>query len=1073
MAAPYKATTVDSILKERQLQVDAMRQSGELPQAQVPQEPKPFTPLGVEVTPDYQGKSFGRKVGEDLATLAYAIPVGIAKIVTDPVTTGKELPGGIVQSTRDLVDPDYYKAHPALGVVNALGYVTGLGGLLKSVTVNAALKGAIAVGTREAISAGLAKATVQSLFKDVSKGFFTTQPFRQAVNEAVRTGKTQIVAEVVSNMVRKAGGTAEQAIRVGSAVSDNLYTTLSRHATRDKAIEAMAHPLRATAGAVSKATNPLRQALFGNPAASAVARLYGEDVVAKNPEGFLNIERWAEAQVKERGFDNTVDNRQRMMMEWVDQNSQWASLTPEERIAHFNNYARQDLVRRELHNQTGIDMVTTKALPQNYVEAMVQTIKELPEDLDITQVMKRLEEEFGNDFMMHSDEILSAIAKNGTREGLIAVIGKLGKARSLISFAKFSPEVQQLAKQLEKTGYRIGYAPKDKQVSFVSDVFGGVDDAGVPTAKAKIANSMVESGDLAMQRTALGRFFEKIGLSPNGVIEGAPEFAYRESITQKILTKFAEKHGTKGGNIKIGSVYMPLEKIFEWLDNRKVLLQEARPRASLPIRTVYDIKADDLVRAGMKADAAADLASILRTSIRDVPTSVTGMGDAVVNFLKSGDKGFAGWMSTVFDNYLKAAYKGRYDWSPFFSAQQFIETRLQSAMFLKDIRQVPGGKGIAKLGNWTASKLSKELVDKKSYLREIIEEPPIEDVAAVRDEVLGSLQKTMLDYTSSPDLINIQNSARNGIGGLRDKAAFEKSIRSRNLWYAAFGQSTVRMATNFNKALATKFGMDLKEALSYTVENGSKKYKHPEMVQMMRDATQSVFHYKQGFLTSPLAKTMNLIWFPFRFQAKTAALTARWLGSLSPASRLIVMNNWVHFANWAQTEEGKQWRLRNRNVLYNLVAYTTAYEQMGQSAAAVAKGRLFGGNTGLIGGVPFGFMVNLARELGYAPEDPDQFDPKTGRQFTKNIPREPVSAASLAVALEQLLISVSPSTPFYSLTGGVISGVSPRKWIESLVRQVVGSTKEAIEGGRPEKGRQRLENQFRRVPLDYNRDLFE
>ena len=214
---------------------------------------------------------------------------------------------------------------------------------------------------------------------------------------------------------------------------------------------------------------------------------------------------------------------------------------------------------------------------------------------------------------------------------------------------------------------------------------------------------------------------------------------------------------------------------------------------------------------------------------------------------------------------------------------------------------------------------------------------------------------------------------------------------------------------------------------------------------------------------------MNIVWFPFRFQAKTISLISKWASNLSPASRLVVLNNWVHFANWAGTDEGIEWRRTNRNMLYNILSYTTAYEQLGQGIEAITKGRLFGGNTGLIGGVPFGFVVNLARELAILPEDPDQFDPKTGRAFTKEIPKDIVSAATLANSIEQLMISVSPSTPFYSLTGGIIGGVSPRKIYESLVRQVVGSGKAKLEGRDPAKGRRLLERDFKRVPLDYSR----
>lgn len=1039
-------STVDSILKKRQAQGDLMREQGLIQEAPKPENPR-F--LGVEITPDSEDKTFLRKVGEDAAMLAYSIPVGLAQAVTNPVEFVKQVPGAVVQSVKDAVDPDYYKAHPLLGVVNLAGFVAPIAGAAKSAAVKTGMRSALNVATREAVSLGVSET--------VARTAINPKVFRNVVFEAAKTGKTEIVSEVVRNSLMKAGVADDVALRVGGTVADNLYTTFSRQSTKLKVMEAIAHPVSSSYRAVSGKTQPLRRALFGTPEQTAVARMYGADTVTKNPEGFLSIERWAEAQVRERGMENTVSNRQRIMQEWVEQNSQWASLTPEERVSHFKNYAEHDLTRLKIHEQTGMDIVTVKALPQNYVDSMVQTIKDAPADLDAKGLMSLMEENFGNDFTNFSAEVTAAMAKYADpREAMIHAVSKLGSARSAISFAKFSPEIQELAKSLEKSGYRIGYAPKDKAVSFATDVFAGVKEGA----------SAVTTPEILAQRTKLGAWLDKMGLSTRGVVEGAAEFSYRENFTQRLLGDFAEKHGNI---VKAGNVSIPVEKIFDWIDRNRPLFQQARPRVSFPIRTVFDVKAEDLVRAGFAPEIADDIMKVSKKSLREVPTSIVGMGDALINYMRTSDKGFGGWFGKWYDRYLKLAYLGRYDYSPFFSAQQFLETKIQSALLIKDAGQLPGAAAITKIGAWSAEKLSKRLAPTSTYLRKIVAEPPIEQVAAVREEILGTLQKTMLDYSSSPDLINIQNTAKGGYALLKDKALFEQSIRSRNFWYRVTGQSSVRMATTFNKALAEKFGMNLDDALAFTYENGIKRYKNPQMVQLMREATQMAFHYKEGVLTSPLMKTLNIIWFPLRFQAKTVQLMGGWLNSLTPMQKMVVMNNWVHFANWAGTEEGIEWRRTNRNMFYNILAYTTAYEQIGQSIEAVTKGRLFGGNAGLIGGVPFGVVVNIARELAILPEDPDQFDPKTGRRFTKEIPRDIVSAATLSAAIEQLIISVSPSTPFYSLTGGVIAGVSPRKYIESLVRQVVGGVAESLEGRDPAKGRQQLEKDFKRVPLDYSR----
>lgn len=1087
---PYNPNpqTVDSLLRERQARADSERANTpiETPQPEtntqpdyVPSKLAPGTMVKSQqkflkdVTTENPNDGFGTRVGKDAALLAYAIPVGVAKlatgIVTHPIDTFTEVIDGFAQSVKDLGNAEYYKKHPLLATVNVASFVQPVASVAKSSAIKSATRSAVETSVREANRFGIEDSVARSIFKE--------DVFHNAVTEAYKKGEPKLVSEVVRNLGVKNGMAEDQAIRIGNSVADELYSTLSQSSTKMKALEAIQHPLGTAFGAIADKTDPLRKTIFGSTAETAVARMYGTETVLKNPEGFLGIEKWAEAQVKERGFSNTIDNRQRMMQEWVEQNSQWASLTPEERVSHFQNYADADLKRLQLHNDTGLDIVTVKALPQNYVDAMVQTIKDAPNDIEMSQLAKKMEDTYGRDYTNHSAEINAALLKNPTKEGMIEVISKLGNSRSNVSFVKYSKATQELADSLEKTGYRIGLAPADKNVSFAADVMAS--KANVKAAEENAGKVVhptdVTHSNIMAKRTAFGAWIDKLGLSPNGLIEGAPEFAFREGFTQLAMNKLPEKFGTI---IRAGDVSIPVEKLFDWLDKNRIKFQESRPRYSLPIRTVFDIKKDDLIRAGMSEEVAKDIISISKKALSETPQEVTGMADKFINYLRTRDEGYNAWMSNVYDKYLRIAYKGRYDWSPFFSFQQWLETNLNSALFLKDTRFVPGVRTAQKIGGWTAEKLGKRVAEATPYLRKIIEEPPIEEVAAVKDEILGSLSKTMLDFTSSPDPLAtrtgglLAEDALEGgrkLLGLKERSKFEKSIASENAFYHLTGQSNVRMATTFNKALAERFGMTLPEALAYKIEDGIKVYKNPQLVQMMREATQSVYHYQPGLLTSPLMKTMNVIWFPLRFQAKTTSMIANWLGTLSPASRMVVMNNWVHFANWAGTEEGRKWRLTNRNAIYNILSYSTAYEQIGQAVDAVTKGRFFGGNAGMIGGVPLGFFVNLARELSIIESDPDQFDPKTGKPFSKFTPKELVSLATLSSAIEQLTISVMPSTPFYSLTGGTIVGISPSKLTTPLIRQVVGTTAAKIQGENVDTARKKLDREFKKVPADYNR----
>lgn len=1058
-----------------------MRQQGLLPQeAPKPEVPQNQKVLGVEITPEYEGKSFLRKVGEDAAMLTYAVPIGLAQAVTHPIKfvksaimseEGDVTRGALGQSVRDAVDPEYYKAHPLLGIINLVGFIAPIAGAAKAAALKTATRTAMEVGVKEAITAGVEETVARTALKETI--------MKQAVVAASQAGKIEVAKEVVRTLLSKAGVADDVAIKVGNAVSDNLFQSFSRQTTKMKVLDSIAHPVKTGHKFVAEKVDPLRNLIFGSPAKTAVVKIYGADVIAKDPDGFLAIERWAEKQTANRGMDNTVANRQRVMNEWIEQNSQWASLDGEGRIAHFKNYALQDEVRLKIHEQTGLDIVTTKALPQNYVEAMVNTIKEFLEKIvdangktrtaTLDDLIAVMEDNFGNDFNIHSAEIQAAI-KGATdfKTGMVDVVSKLGNSRSLVSFNKFSPKIQQLAKEIEGTGYRIGSAPKNKPVSFVTDVF---------AAAQKGATKIIDA-DIQAARSSFGRWLERWGFSTEGVVEGAPEYAYRQNFTQKVLNEMTDKYGNvfKARNINHeGFVNIPAEKLFQWLDKNKAIIRGLSRKGAkeffAPARTVFDLKEADLVAAGFTAEMARDIQRISNAALREVPTSIIGMADKVINYIKTTDKGFGHYLTKWYDPYLKVAYKFRYDLSPFFAAQQWLETKINAALLMKDVSMLPGAQKVAKnaLGKWTIGKLVNKLESTKGYLPKIIGEPNVAEQVMVRDEVLGTLSKTMLDYTSSPDIINITSAAKKSIGGLAGEAAFQRSVQSRNFWFAITGESSVRIATQVNKALAEKFGMTIEQALDYTMTEGTKVYKNPQLLKIMREVTQDVFHYKEGFLTSPLIKTLNVVWFPFRFQAKTLQLAGSWLGSLSPVNRAAIVNNWVHFANWAGTDEGIEWRRTNKNLFYQILNYSLAYGQIGQSIEAVTKGRIFGGNTGLIGGVPFGFLVNIARELAYLPSDTDQYDPKTGREFKKEIPREVPSVAALSTAIEQLVIQVLPGMPFYTLTGGVISGVSPRGWVTKLIRMGVGGTREYLEGRDPTRGYEMLQRDFRKVPLDYSR----
>lgn len=602
-------------------------------------------------------------------------------------------------------------------------------------------------------------------------------------------------------------------------------------------------------------------------------------------------------------------------------------------------------------------------------------------------------------------------------------------------------------------------------------------------------------GDFQTSRTFLGKTFDMLGLSPGGILRGTKEFLFQQSFTQNALKQLGEKYGntiritrpivkTTTAGVKAGkrTIAIPVESLFDWLDNHR---KEFSDVAFFRRNVVYDITKDDLVKFGFAPKLADDIINVSKQSLTSIPASVVGAGEKILNYLRAANPGFQMFgdflklKNVNFENFIKTANYMRYESALAFAfqAQQFFETGLNTAMMLKNPSLIPGAQTLIGLGaRLIPKKLGGIFAQTKELLKKLSERPTDVERVVMRDNFLTDVTRVD-DFASSPELVNFQKALSGGVKKIETAQDIELSRKTGGFWLKAVGNAYSDMATNLGKGIAEKFGMTLEKAGRYkeAIINGRtvKIYENPEVAQSIKDASEALLTYKEGFQTSPLIKTMNLIWFPIRFQVKSMELTAKWIGSLSPMNRMLVMSNWSNFANWVGNDEGKKWRDSHQNLLYNILAYATAYEQIGKSIDAVSRGELFGGQTGLIGGVPFGFVYNIAQELALMGQDPQTLDPKTGLPFSfKLTPRKLVSYTAFVTALEELLITLAPGMPLYTLSGGVFKGVSWGSLAKRMLDQGLGAAGIAtglLPGEDITKGALELQRQKERVPLDYRR----
>lgn len=983
---------------------------------------KPFQDSGILTTDvdeiDQQG--FGRRVGEDAVALGLA-PAALAGTAVDlmvsPIDTTKDIAKGVVEGYTDMLSLEQWKRHPLLNTVNTIANLSIIGAPIKAAILRGARTSTINAAKSAAIRVGANEVLVNNVFKP-------DRTTRHLISEGARLNSTEPVVSHLTKKFQEAGVLPETADILAREVGDGVFGGfLQENKGKLDKVEAFLHPLSALGSKAGLVSTGVAKTIFGETEKSAVGKLYGSDIVKQDVPGFSLVEEWASMQVRESGLDDTVANRTRKIQDWVDENPEYQSLTPLERNKHFAEYAQADISRAKFAETQKRDYVLTKALPKNYVDAIKDFIdnrpKVNPDGTPVTngKIIEMLEKEYGKDFLMHSQEVRKRMQGNlegFDRELLKNSVSKLGDPRIPVSFERLTKAETKFLADLEGTGYRIGRAPKAR-----SRVSQAVDVTGTRFAKE----------DLVSERKFLGRVIDNFGLSPEGNVEGIQFFNFRENLMQKALAHY----GTRK-NITIGGAQYPVHTLPTVLDKLRVI-QESGKSGVMPYNyTIADLRYGNLVDMGFSKADAKVFDALIRDSVVKSP-NIVGLGEAFSNYFKTRNNK----LSRAYNSFLRVQSDLRFKKNPMFAFQAAVETYTWSALFTK---KVPGQ-------DFILDKLSK-VQGMDRVIKNTIGQPTMRQQAMVLQDVLTNYNRQLRD-SAAPEIYRGSNEVipeftKTGVEGFREQVDFRKKNSDSNIWLGAAGFSNVKIATNMMKAFARKNGMELEEALSFKMVDGKKQFNHPWLVQQMQDAATGVFGYHGKVLNSPLIRTLNTVFFPLRFQTKSVIQTAKWMNSLNPATRLVVLNQWVNTAEWLQTDEGEKWKKDNRGMLAALVNYTFAYEGIGKTVDAVTKGELFGGNTGLIGGLPFGFLYNIVRDMGVIPEA-EQIDPVTGKPFQRKVQKDITSFPAFVKAVENVIVSMTPSLPIYTITDGNIK-VFPSRGVRTLVQNSMALLAGAVD---PEK----------------------
>ena len=97
------------------------------------------------------------------------------------------------------------------------------------------------------------------------------------------------------------------------------------------------------------------------------------------------------------------------------------------------------------------------------------------------------------------------------------------------------------------------------------------------------------------------------------------------------------------------------------------------------------------------------------------------------------------------------------------------------------------------------------------------------------------------------------------------------------------------------------------------------------------DALRVIVQYpKKGFLASPLARTLNLAFFPMRYNLKVTKVAAEALAKQPPYIQKAVLHSLFTMGDWLKSDEGIRWQQQHQDAIrllnwvtpINSIAYT-------------------------------------------------------------------------------------------------------------------------------------------------------
>lgn len=551
-----------------------------------------------------------------------------------------------------------------------------------------------------------------------------------------------------------------------------------------------------------------------------------------------------------------------------------------------------------------------------------------------------------------------------------------------LSTARFMKEMKlpkKLQAQLEQDGYIIVRMQDTRKQVFVERGTGR-------EIVSKFAKDGLDGYEATIEPArylgSLGAGIRKAGLSPEDTSKVAYDALKRNigdrltNLANNVPELKAALNGSPTGAIDDAAVIVhKLQKFASEPDNLSWGGALARGGRSMARRSeVQDIRMlslDEIARAlGVsKATAKAVRRTIYEAHV-EIPLQVRGLGDKIVDYNML--------YNPLARPYARTQSALRYAWNPFFRTQEIVETEVLGQI-------VTGGKAVQLPG--------------VNFVRHIFLKSEQE-----MDELVYTLENAGI---LSGQFFG--EAADDAVLG-RITAVISKSQKESLAGIAA------DMAKNYYPKLDMVSGVDRMIADHYDD---------------LADALRVVVQYpNKSALNSSLARTLNVAFFPMRYNLKVTGLAAKALSQQPIPVQMATIKGIFNMRDWLNSDEGQEWYARHSEAI-GVMQWITPIGSMTQVLDLIDGGIPdSAGELGMLGGLPFGVITQMLDS---------QFDdfnintpyvrPKTGEVVPEWIPL--TAQARVRTAVNDLLMSV------FTYPGRIIGMTGKGKIVRSATGKVL------------------------------------